>query len=151
MTLPKKLRVLFVCLGNSCRSPMAEAIARQLAPDLWEVTSGGLTPLGYIAEPTIDTLTKNKYSAEGLASKAILHSHWQEVDLVINMSGFPREQVFEDFERVEDWYVQDPFGSDPETYQRIFEEIQTRIMALAARLRPSAGARTSRINSQKAE
>src|SRR5437016_8249876 len=76
----KKLRVLFVCLGNSCRSPMAEAIARQLAPDLWEVTSGGLTPLGYIAEPTLETLAKNNVPAEGLASKPILHAHWQEVD-----------------------------------------------------------------------
>jgi len=150
MTLPRKLRVLFVCLGNSCRSPMAEAIARQDAPDLWEVSSGGLTPLGYIAEPTIDTLTKNKYSAEGLASKPILHAHWQEVDIVINMSGFPKEQVFEDSEKVEDWYVEDPFGSDPETYQRIFEEIQTRIMALAARLSTSVATRTSRTNPRKA-
>jgi len=146
----RKLRVLFVCLGNSCRSPMAEAIARQFAPDLWEVTSGGLTPLGYIAEPTIATLAKNNVPAEGLASKAILHAHWQEVDLVINMSGFPREQVFEDFDKVEDWYVQDPFGSDPETYQRIFEEIQTRIMALTARLSASAKARTSRKNRRRA-
>jgi len=129
---------------------MAEAIARQFAPDLWEVTSGGLTPLGYIAEPTIATLAKNNVPAEGLASKAILHAHWQEVDLVINMSGFPREQVFEDFDKVEDWYVQDPFGSDPETYQRIFEEIQTRIMALTARLSASAKARTSRKNRRRA-
>ena len=150
MRSDRKLRVLFVCLGNSCRSPMAEAIARQFAPDLWEVTSGGLTPLGYIAEPTIATLAKNNVPAEGLASKAILHAHWQEVDLVINMSGFPREQVFEDFDKVEDWYVQDPFGSDPETYQRIFEEIQTRIMALTARLSASAKARTSRKNRRRA-
>ena len=150
MTPPKKLRVLFVCLGNSCRSPMAEAIARQDAPDLWEVSSGGLTPLGYIAEPTIDTLVRNKYSAEGLTSKPIMHAHWQEVDLVINMSGFAKEQVFEDSEKVEDWYVEDPFGSDPETYQRIFEEIQTRIRALAARLTATAKARTSGIKPRKA-
>ena len=128
---------------------MAEAIARQDAPDLWEVSSGGLTPLGYIAEPTIDTLVKNKYSAEGLASKAITHAHWQEVDLVINVSGFVKEQVFEDFEKVEDWYVEDPFGSDPETYQRIFDEIQTRIRALAARLSASAKARTPAMNPRK--
>jgi len=150
MTLPRKLRVLFVCLGNSCRSPMAEAIARQDAPDLWEVSSGGLTPLGYIAEPTTATLVKNKYSTEGLASKPIMHAHWQEVDLVINMSGFPKAQVFEDSEKVEDWHVEDPFGSDPETYQRIFEEIRTRIMALAARLSASAGARTPRTNPRRA-
>jgi protein-tyrosine-phosphatase len=122
---------------------MAEAIARQNAPDLWEVTSGGLTPLGYIAEPTLETLAKNRYSAEGLSSKAILHAHWQEVDLIINMSGFPKDQVFEDFEKVEDWQVEDPFGADAEIYQRIFEEIQSRIVALAERLSASSRARTS--------
>src|SRR5260221_5864913 len=128
MASHKKLTVLFVCLGNSCRSPMAEAIARQHAGDLWEVTSGGLPPLGYIAEPTIATLAKNNVPAEGLASKAILHAHWQEVDFVINMSGFPKEQVFEDFAKVEDWPVEDTFRAASETYQRIFEEIQTTII-----------------------
>jgi protein-tyrosine-phosphatase len=123
---------------------MAEAIARQHAPDLWEVTSGGLTPLGFVAEPTFETLTINNVAAEGLSSKAILHAHWQEVDLVINMSGFPKEQVFEDFEKVEDWPVEDPFGADPETYQRIFDEIKTRIVGLAARLSASAGANPQR-------
>jgi protein-tyrosine-phosphatase len=122
---------------------MAEAIARQNAPDLWEVTSGGLTPLGYIAEPTLETLAKNRYSAEGLSSKAILHAHWQEADLIINMSGFPKDQVFEDFEKVEDWQVEDPFGADAEIYQRIFEEIQSRIVDLAERLSASSRARTS--------
>src|SRR5215471_8366617 len=100
-----KLRVLFVCLGNSCRSPMAEAIARQDAPDLWEVTSGGLTPLGYVAQLTKETIVKNNYSAEGLESKYISHSHWREVDLVINMSGFEKNRVFEDPDKVEDWLV----------------------------------------------
>jgi len=147
----KKLRVLFVCLGNSCRSPMAEAIARQLAPDLWGVSSGGLTPLGYIAEPTLETLAKNNVPAEGLASKAILHAHWQEVDFVINMSGYPKEQVFEDFAKVEDWPVEDPFGADSETYQRIFEEIQTRIMDLAERLRSRNGGRAPGVHPQKTE
>ncbi len=151
MVSPEKLGVLFVCLGNSCRSPMAEAIARRFAPDLWEVSSGGLTPLGYIAEPTIATLAKNNVAAEGLVSKAILHVHWQEVDLIINMSGYPKEQVFEDFDKVEDWPVEDPFGADSETYQRIFEEIQTRIIDLAERLRSANGARGLGVHPHKAE
>ena len=35
----KKLRVLFVCIGNSCRSPMAEAIALRDAADLFDAES----------------------------------------------------------------------------------------------------------------
>ena len=131
----KKMRVLFVCLGNSCRSPMAEAIARQDAPDLWEVSSGGLTPLGYVAESTIETLTQNDYASVGLQSKPVLHAHWQEVDLVINMSGLEKYSVFEEYDKVEDWDVEDPFGGDPETFQRVFKDIRSRVSALASRLR----------------
>ncbi len=40
----KKLLV-FVCTGNTCRSPMAEALARELVPDCWEVCSAGLHAL----------------------------------------------------------------------------------------------------------
>jgi hypothetical protein len=86
-----------------------------------------------------------------IASKAVLHAHWQEVDLVVNMSGFPKERVFEDFDKVEDWPVEDPFGADAETYQRIFDEIKTRIVELAGRLTASAGARITGADPQKAE
>ena len=34
--------LVFVCTGNTCRSPMAEAFARALLPDGWEATSAGL-------------------------------------------------------------------------------------------------------------
>ena len=130
---------------------MAEAIARQDAPDLWEVTSGGLTPLGYVAQLTKETIEKNNYSAEGLASKPIMHAHWQEVDLIINMSGFQKDQVFEEPEKVEDWQVEDPFGEDPEVYQRIFDEIRTRISALAERLRSTGTAQVAATDLEKAE
>lgn len=135
MAPQKKLQVLFVCLGNSCRSPMAEAIARQDAPDLWEVSSGGLTPLGHVAELTIETLTKNNYAAYNLESKPVMHAHWEEVDRVINMSGIEKYSIFEEYDKVEDWMVEDPYGSDPETYQRTFEDIHARVSELALRLR----------------
>ena len=150
MTSPK-LRVLFVCLGNSCRSPMAEAIARQDAPDLWDVTSGGLTPLGYVAPLTIETIEKNNYSAAGLSSKPIMHAHWQEVDLVINMSGFDKDRVFEDPQKVEDWLVEDPFGDSPEFYQQVFDDIRSRIAQLAASLRAPGAVPVPGKDSQQSE
>jgi len=42
---------------------------------------------------------------------------------------------FEEFEKVEDWGVEDPYGGDAATYQRILEEIRGRVRELADRLR----------------
>jgi arsenate reductase len=41
---PSKKRVLFVCLGNSCRSQMAEAFARAYGSDVLEARSAGVSP-----------------------------------------------------------------------------------------------------------
>jgi len=130
-------RVLFVCIGNSCRSPMAESIAQRDAADLLESSSAGLSPLGVIQTQTLRTLQFNGYPTEGLYSKAIPEQEWAEAELVINMSGYPRERAFprEQWHKIEDWDVEDPYGSDRAVYQRIFEDIRTRIESLTARLR----------------
>ena len=134
---PPRWRVLFVCIGNSCRSPMAEAIALRDAADLIDTRSAGLSPLGVVQQLTLETLAANGYPTDGLSSKPILEQAWTEADLVINMSGFPRERAFApgEWHKVEDWKVDDPFGSDPAAYQRTFDDIRTKIEALAARLR----------------
>jgi len=130
-----KTHVLFVCFGNACRSPMAEAIARSEAGDVIEPASAGLYPLGEIPSHTQKALKQNGYSAEGLASKHIALDAWKRADLVINLSGRTRELEFEDYEKVEDWDVADPYGEDPATYQRILEDIRGRVRKLAQRLR----------------
>src|SRR5262249_22275090 len=86
---------------------------------------------------TTETLTKNKYNANGLSSKPVMHADWVQVDLVINMSGLEKQQVFEECDKVEDWDVEDPYGADLETYQRVFDDIRARIARLIARLRAS--------------
>jgi protein-tyrosine-phosphatase len=132
-----KLNVLFVCIGNSCRSPMAESIVLRDAADLFECASAGLHALGVVQKQTLQTLETNGYPTDGLHSKPLLNDAWADADLVINMSGHPRERAFahRDWHKVEDWDVEDPYGSDPQVYQRIFEDIRTRIKMLAARLR----------------
>ena len=68
MSHTEKTRVLFVCIGNACRSPMGEAIARKDAGDVIEASSAGLYPMGMIPEMTQTTIEKNGYSANGLQS-----------------------------------------------------------------------------------
>ena len=137
-----KFRVLFVCIGNSCRSPMAEAVARHHASDILEPSSAGLAPLGYIVEPTVETLLANGYSAEGLASKRLSRHEFDTADLVVNLSGHPID-CSPGRAKVEEWPVEDPFGSDHATYQRILEEIEGRVLTLAARFRSQLNPRKS--------
>lgn len=114
---------------------MGEAIARKDAGDIIESSSAGLYPLGIIPDMTQTTLEKNGYSADGLRSKSLREIAHEEVDLVINLSGYEGERALEKFTQVEDWKVSDPYGADEATYQRILEEIRGRVRDLAERLR----------------
>ena len=132
------MKVLFVCMGNSCRSPMAEAIARRDAADVMEPSSAGLAPLGFVAGPTMDVLRERGYAVEELRSKGMRREMFEEADLVINMSGRPREGVFTGYGKVQDWDVEDPYGADLEIYRRICEDIEERVRELAERMRGRA-------------
>lgn len=122
---------------------MAESIARRDAGDVIEACSAGISPLGYVPALTMQTLTANGYSIESLDSTAITRAVWDAADIVINMSGLPKERAFIDGGKVEDWDVQDPYGTDPVLYQTIYEDIQRRVAQLAARLRDAAAKNTT--------
>ena len=143
--------MLFVCLGNACRSPMAESIARRDAADVIEACSAGLSPLGYVPVLTTQTLATNGYSIESLASTPITRAVWDSADMVINMSGVAKERAFTDPGKVEDWDVQDPYGSDPVLYQTICEDIQRKVAKLAERLRNSVAKDTARLGCEVIE
>lgn len=114
---------------------MAEAIARRLGSDVMDVSSAGLAALGEVQWMTKETLIRNGYPADGLASKQLRFEALDTMDLVINMSGRPGVATFDEPSKVEDWIVEDPYGSDEDTYQRIFEDIERRVAQLAERLR----------------
>ena len=130
-----RTKVKFVCLGNACRSPMAEAIARRIGHGVMEASSAGLTPLGHVEEMTKQTLLKNGYATDGLSSKPIHGMELETTDLVVNMSGRSWDLAFDGIAEVEHWNVEDPYGADAEIYQKIFEDIEKRVAKLADRLR----------------
>jgi arsenate reductase (thioredoxin) len=143
MEKQKKTRVMFVCIGNACRSPMAEAIARKEAGDILEISSAGLLPMGYLPEMTVQTLMRNGYSTLGLTSKPISREELRNTDLVLNMSGDSRAKALAHARQVEHWLVPDPYGEDEVTYQTILEDIQRRVRELSARLRKASAGQKS--------
>jgi len=114
---------------------MAEAIARYDAPDVIEPHSAGLSPMGHIAVLTKQTLERNGYSAAGLTSDTLTQESAKAADIIINMTGNQREDTFWELEKVEDWIVQDPYGGDTDTYQKVFESLKRRVNQLAEELR----------------
>jgi protein TonB len=140
MSRYRRKRVLFVCIGNACRSPMAEAIARVDASDIIDAFSAGLAPTGLVTDLTEQTLIRNGYWVDGLKSKKISRKVWEQIDIVINMSGRPRELAFHDYSKVEGWEIDDPYGEGSDTYQRVFEEIRLRVTRLAQECREEQAA-----------
>src|SRR5580700_1208079 len=105
-------KVLFLCIGNACRSQMAEAIARHNASDVIEASSAGLVPFGEIPGTTLDALRERGISADGQSSKGLRMENISAVDLIINMTGRPGTTIFKEIvPPVEDWDVGDPYGS----------------------------------------
>jgi len=64
----EKIKVLFLCTGNSCRSQMAEAWLRELGGDRFEVYSAGLEPHG-VNPYTIQVMEETGYDMDGHRSK----------------------------------------------------------------------------------
>ncbi len=134
--MPTRTKVLFLCIGNACRSQMAEAIAKHAAADVVEASSAGLVPFGEIPATTLAVLAERGLSAEGQHSKPLRPEDMSAVDLVINMTGRNGASIFsEPTPPIEDWDVGDPYGSSLAVYRAICDQIEARVEDLARRLR----------------
>src|SRR5579862_4583561 len=88
-----KKRVLFVCIGNSCRSPMAEAFARAYGSDILIARSAGLAPATIIQPLTKQVLLERNIAADDLFPKSVQDLRGESFDLVVNLSGMPIPDV----------------------------------------------------------
>lgn len=79
------MKVLFICMANSCRSQMAEAWARRLFPDGWSVYSGGL--LTYpITDETRKAMAEVGLDMAGQKTKTFDRFDLDSFDLIVTLS-----------------------------------------------------------------
>jgi arsenate reductase len=126
-----KKRVLFVCIGNSCRSQMAEAFARAYGSDILEVQSAGLSPATIIAPMTRQVLSEHNLRIDGHFPKSLEMFAQQPFDVIVNMSGYPvpvRGNVLT-------WPVTDPIGRSETVYRDVARQIEGLVMRLILELR----------------
>src|SRR4030095_4008873 len=121
----RKTRVLFVCIGNMCRSPMAEGIARHAGKDLIEAYSAGTHPTGVVSEDAIEIMRELKIDISQQRSKSLLDVPLAEMDIVISMAPKRASEIVPRGFRGKtiDWNVDDPVGRSLTTFRRVRGEI----------------------------
>ncbi len=135
-----RTRIAFVCIGNACRSQMAEAWVRHRAVEGIEAVSAGLTPLGYITPETAQVMKEKHVSVDGQQSKGLVAIDWKQVDVLVNMTFMPVRSVVPGFSgrRVE-WRVPDPFQCSMRTYRRVRDLLERRVDKLIVELKQDSG------------
>ncbi len=133
MTPPRLKRVMFVCIGNSCRSQMAEGFARAYGQDVLTAESSGLSPAQTVARGTVRTMAEKNIDISAHSPKAYEPALAAECDVIVNMSGFALPGEVADRER--DWDVLDPIGQSPEIYRQVCDQIEVLVMDLINELR----------------
>jgi arsenate reductase (thioredoxin) len=126
-------RVLFVCIGNSCRSQMAEAFARAYGSDVMYPASAGLAPATDIAPDTMEAMHAKALDLRDHFPKSLRHVSRAQFDLVVNMSGMtlPSEVTA----RIVDWDVPDPVLMDYEEHCEVRDLIERKVMQLVLEMR----------------
>jgi len=135
----KRPCIAFVCLGNSCRSQMAEAWARHLAGDKVEAVSAGLRALGFITSETRQVMNEKGIAMDGQRSKGLGEVDWGRVDVLVNMSGYPGSAInIPCHGRWLDWDIPDPYDEPADSFRRVRDLLEERVRALLAEVAPAA-------------
>ncbi len=129
-----KQRVLFVCVGNSCRSQMAEAFARAYGHDVMEAHSGGLSPAMGVDANTKLVMKERNLDLESHFPKPIEEALRYEPTWIVNMSG-ARLPHFAQHVASEEWKVRDPVGEAAPVHREVRDQVEMLVMQLVLRMR----------------
>ncbi len=125
-----QIGVVFICLGNSCRSIMAEALARHLFGEAVAAASAGINPLGFIAPLTLKVLTEIGVSIAGLSSKGLEEIEFPEYHLAVNLTNYSLKNFLPATfpGRLLHWPVPDPYGGSLEDYRQTRDSLHDLIL-----------------------
>lgn len=123
-------KVAFICVHNSCRSQIAEALCKHFAGDVLESYSAGTETKPQINQDAV-RLVKQIYGIDmELTQYSKLLSDIPPVDIVVTM-GCNVECPFLPCKHKEDWGLADPTGKSDEEFIKVIKTIETKVKELA--------------------
>ena len=126
-------KVAFICVHNSCRSQIAEALGKKLAGDVFESFSAGTETKPRINQDAV-RLMKQLHDIDMEATQySKLLEDIPQVDVVVTM-GCNVQCPFLPCSHREDWGLEDPSGKEDAEFLKTIDLIEEKIMDLKRRL-----------------
>lgn len=129
----QKPKVAFVCVHNSCRSQMAEALGKAFASDVFDSYSAGTELRPQINQDAV-RIMKQLYAIDMNETQySKLLEDIPEVDIVITM-GCNVQCPSLPCKHREDWGLEDPSGKEDEAFIETARSIEEKVKALKIRI-----------------
>lgn len=132
--MTKLSRVLFVCLGNSGRSQMAEAFFSRLVRGEAQAFSAGTAPAGAVDPTVVEAMREIGIDISGNKPKALTADMVEQADMVVTMGCGVKGVCPATFVEAEDWGLADPDGQPLPEVRKIRDEIGARMVQLLKRV-----------------
>ena len=129
----RKPKVAFICVHNSCRSQIAEALGKKLAADIFESYSAGTETKPQINQDAVRLMKAIHGIDMEREQCSKLLSKLPAIDVVVTMGCNVQCPMLPCSQR-EDWGLDDPTGQPDEVFLETIQRIEEKILDLKARL-----------------
>lgn len=122
-------KIFFVCIGNSCRSQMAEGFANAYGDGLLKAESAGTHPSGYVNADAVDAMREEGIDISHQSSKGIQEFDLMAYDAVISLCDADTDQLCPaNYGGVKaQWNIPDPVGKPLSEFRRVRNMIEERV------------------------
>ena len=128
-----KVKVGFICVHNSCRSQMAEALGKLFASDVFESYSAGTELVPEINQKAVKTIS-DLYDYDMSYQYSKLLEELPELDIVITMGCNVKCSIVKCSHR-EDWGIEDPTGKEDFVFRDTAKQIEEKVLDLKNRIK----------------
>ena len=140
----KPKRILFVCSGNTCRSPMAAGLARKILGDQGVFQSAGISPSDSQANAkAIEVMCEMGIDIRNHCPRRVSSLSLSDFDFIIAMDSNVNLQLKSLLSgrpaKILSWEVDDPWGRDIEDYRECAETIRMKLFGLRKFLEEAEG------------
>jgi arsenate reductase len=129
----QKIKIAFICVHNSCRSQIAEALTKKFYFDFFEAYSAGTETKDKINSDAVRLMKKHYQIDMEKDQYSKLLSTLPPIDIVITM-GCNVECPFIPSTFREDWGLDDPTGKSDEAFMDIIHQIEVKLLSLKNRI-----------------